>query len=175
MGSVTINVKTNRLGTDFTKPGQPRHNILRCINLLEGLNGGHILGSVDIQSSTSDPVAATSTATLTYANLANNDTIVILGVTLTCVTGTPSTDQWKKQTDATTTAVNLKTAINANTTLAKYVTATSSAGVVTITCNLKGAIGNYLTVITKTGTGIALVDWAGGTGGPATAGTSIGR
>jgi hypothetical protein len=175
MGTVTINVKTNRLGTDFTKSGQPRHNINRCIKLLEGLNGGHILGSVDIQSSTSDPAAATTVATLTYASLANNDTITILGVVLTCVTGTPTTDQWKKQTDATTSAVNLKTAINANATLAKYVTATSSAGVVTITCNLKGAIGNYLTVVTKSSSGIALVDWANGTGGPATAGTSIGR
>jgi phage tail sheath gpL-like len=173
MGTLVVSIKTSKDTTSFKKTGQPNANLARIISLLTGFQSGAFLGSIDVQSSATDPVAASATATLTYGSLANADTITILGVALTCVTGTPSTDEWKKETDVTTTAVNLVAAINANTTLLKYVTATSALGVVTITVNQKGYIGNYLTDITKSSSGIALAQWASGTGGAETSAVTI--
>lgn len=175
MSTLVVSIKTNKDHTEFKKSGQSRANLIRIRNLIEGLMSGANIGTVQVSGSTSDPVAAAATATITYASIANTDTIVILGVTLTCVTGTPTTDQFKKQTDATVTAANLVTAINANTTLAKYVVATSSLGVVTITAKQKGSAANYWKDITATGSGIALVQWTGGTGGAEGTAETIGR
>lgn len=173
MPSLALVIKTPKTETNFSKAGQPRTNMKKIVNLLTGIMSGASRGAVYIQSSSSDPVAATATATITYADIADNDTIVILGVTLTCVVGTPTANQFKKETDATVTAANLAAAINANATLAKYVTASSALGVVTLTVNMLGALGNFLAAITKTGTGIALVQWTGGTGGAGTAAVQI--
>lgn len=169
MGSVSVVIKTPKLAADFVKAGQPKENLLRVIKLLTGIKAGTLQGAVFVQSSTSDPVAAAATATITYASLAAADTIVILGVTLTCTAGTPTANEFKKETDETVTAANLRNAINAHTTLSKYVTASRAAGVVTITSNVRGAIGNFLTAVSRTGTGITLAQWAGGAGGAATA------
>lgn len=173
MSTLSLVIKTQKDPTTFKKTGQPRSNMNRIINLLTSIMMGGAQGSVSVQSSSTDPVAAAATATITYASIADGDTIVILGVTLTCRTGTPTTDEFKKQTDATTTAANLVTAIGANATLAKYVTATSALGVVTITANTKGSFANYWKDITATGTGIALVQWTGGTGGAETSAVVI--
>lgn len=175
MSTLTVVIKTNKKVADFKKTGQTTANLSRIVNLLSGLKSGVLQGAVTLTSSTANPVAAAATATITYADIANNDTITILGVTLTCVTGTPTTDQFKKETNASTTATNLATAVNANSTLAKHVYATASSGVVTLTVNQKGSIGNFLEDITKSSTGIALVQWTGGTGGTESTAVSIGR
>jgi hypothetical protein len=165
MASVNVSIKTSKDYTTFKKSSQRHSNFNNLINLLSGLACGALQGNVYVSGSTSDPVAATATATITYASIANADTISLFGVTLTCVTGTPSTNEFKKQTDASVTAANLVTAANANSTIAKHCVASSSAGVVTFTLNTKGSIGNFLEDITKSSSGIALVQWAGGTGG----------
>ena len=168
MASITVVIKTaDIVSTDVTASGNRRRSLSNLVNLLEGINSGsnNPGATVDVAYSSSNPVAATATATITYASIANADTITLFGATLTCVTGTPSTDEFKKQTDATVTAANLVTAANANATIAKYCTASSSAGVVTFTCNTKGVLGNVLTDVSKSSSGIALVQWAGGTGG----------
>lgn len=166
MGSVVVVIKTNKLGSDFRKTGQKHKNTVRVIQLLRGLVTGALAGEVSVTSSTSDPVAATATSTITYASLVDlTDTFVAFGVTLTCVTGTPTALQWKKQTDATVTAANLVAAINANATMSKYILASSVAGVVTVTAKIKGSSPNFWTVISRAGTGQVLVQWAGGAGG----------
>lgn len=173
MSTIAINIKTNKLASDFAKPAQDKENLTRILNLIKGLESGALQGAIFIQTSTDDPVAATATATITYASLADGDTIVIFGVTITCRTGTPIANEFKKETDATVSAVNLAAAINANATLSKYMTATSALGVVTLTSNLRGAIGNFLAILAETGNGMVVAQWTGGTGGPATSPVQI--
>jgi hypothetical protein len=174
MSTVNIQVRTPKSYLEFNKSGQQKQeNVVKLINLLSGYASGALdSGEIYVSgSSTSTLVAAAATATLTYANLANSvDTWVGYGVTITCVTGTPAasdatTGQFKKQTDATVSATNLVTTINAHPTLLKYVFASSSAGVVTITSNTKGTVGNFLTTHTSAGTGIADAAYSGGLGG----------
>ena len=174
MSTVSIQIRTPKSHLEFNKSGQSRQeNMVRLINLISGYASGALeSGEIYVSgSSTSTLVAASATATLTYGSLANNtDTWVGYGVTITCVTGTPAasdatTGQFKKQTDATVSAANLAATINAHPTLLKYVSATSSAGVVTITSNTKGAVGNFLTTHTSAGTGIANAAYSGGLGG----------
>lgn len=126
--------------------------------------------------STAAPVRATNTLTLTYASISNNDTTVPAGVTLTCVTGTPSGQaQFKKVTDATTTAANLVACVNANTTLNKLMSASNVAGVVTLTLNVFGAIGNQATLVGSTGMVAGAATFANGAGGSEVAQTSYSR
>lgn len=171
MSSLVITINTAQSYTDFNKAGIRTENLVAIENLIKAYKAGMAIGAVYVSGSATDPVAASATATLTYASLANNvDTLVMFGVTLTCVTGTPAasdatTGQFKKQTDATVSAANLVATINAHTTLAKYVSATSALGVVTITLNQKGSEGNFMTLNTSAGTGIANIQWVGGTGG----------
>ena len=165
MSTVVITVKTNKDHAVYKKAGQKSHNMNKLVNLVAGLNAGALVGDVFVSGSSTDPVAATATATVTYASIAAGQTISLFGATLTCSSGAPSTDEFRKQTDATVTAANLAAAANANATIAKYCVATSALGVVTLTLNVKGSIGNFLEDITKSAAGIALVQWAGGTGG----------
>lgn len=78
--------------------------------------------------------------TLTYASIADQDTITVHGIVLTCFTGSPVTElaQFKKETGASATATNLAdliTAIFDSTTglIQSGISASASSGVVTIT------------------------------------------
>ena len=75
------------------------------------------------------------TVTLTYASIADQDTVTIHGIVLTCFTGSAATElaQFKKETDAAATATNLKDVINAIFDGTTGVSATVSSGVVTVT------------------------------------------
>jgi hypothetical protein len=135
-------------------------------NIISGLNDGSVLGSVDVHYSSSAPVAASATITLTYANIDANDTVTIANVVMTAkASGANGTSEFNKETNATVTAANLVTAINANTTLSKIVSASSVAGVVTVTSLVKGVIGNGLALATSDATAFALVAFASGAGG----------
>lgn len=112
--------------------------------------------SFDIQTSSSAPVRASGTITITYGSAANADTITIGSVTLNAETGTPSgQNQFKLQTDAPTTATNLKNCINAHTTLSLLGVATAASGVVTFTLFTPGKIGNQCVLTSSNGTGWA--------------------
>lgn len=176
MATLNLTIKTNKDVNRFKIASQPQENLNRIINFISGVAIGAQSAVIDIQSSSSDPVAASATATLTYASLANNvDTVVMFGVTLTCVTGTPTSVQFKKETDATVTAANLAAAVNNHTTLSKYVSASSALGVVTFTLKQEGSIGNFVKDITSAGTGVALVQFAGGAGGVENSAVTISR
>ena len=75
--------------------------------------------------------------------------------------------QFKKQTDATTTAANLVALINSNATTKLVVYATNVAGVVTVTCCEPGQAGNFVTLATSNSSGFGLGGsvLAGGVGG----------
>lgn len=143
--------------------------------LEEGCDKG-VGSTVYVSYSTSAPVRATNTLTLTYASISNNDTCVVAGTTLTCVTGTPSgQSQFKKQTDATVTATNLVTCINAHTTLSKLMVASSALGVVTLTLITFGAIGNQTPLVGSTGMVVGAAAFASGAGGAEVANVSYSR
>ena len=74
MSTVNISIKTSKDYTRFNKAGQARDNGVRLINLISGLVGGQLLGTVSVSGSTVDPVKASATATLTSCA---TDTITI--------------------------------------------------------------------------------------------------
>lgn len=172
MSSLVICVKSARTGTDLAdrvgeSSTRPHNACRKLVAFLEGAIGGLESCRVDVQTGSSDPVAASGTVTLSYADIANNDTVTVAGTDLTCVTGTPAGAQFKKQTDATVTAANLAALINSNATTSKYVYATSALGVVTVTALVKHSLGNLVTLATSNATGFVLsgVALTGGAGG----------
>ena len=129
--------------------------------------GGVKSAAFRVSTGTANPVAASGTLTLTYASIVANDTMIIGKTTLTWVTGAPANEsQVRKITDLTTTAENLVVAINAHSVLSKVVTATRSAGVVTIACKVQGEIGNQLPLSSSSAGAVASASYlASGAGG----------
>ena len=140
---------------------KPKEEAQALKQLFQDLASGARSGSVDVQTGSAAPVAAT--ATITLASCAT-DTVTIAGVTFTG-SATPSGDvQFETDGDDTADAAALTAKINAHPTLSQVVSATSNLGVVTVTCRTKGVIGNFLG-LTETGSTITVVAFAGGTGG----------
>jgi len=169
MSSLVITIKTARADVaDFAQDSSCDIEGLQGLrNLLDAAVGSHEPLVADLQYSTTDPVAAS--ATLTLASVPADDTAVIAGVTLTAKASPDPEEpsEWSQAGSDTVDAASLAACINAHTTLNKLVRATSAAGVVTVTCLVKGLIGNHLTIteggdsITATGSGLL----TGGTGG----------
>lgn len=88
-------------------------------------------------------VAATGLVTFTGAP-SNNETLSIANVTFTAKTSGATGNQFNIGGDVATTAENLATAINASSDMAGIISASSSAGVVTLTSLVPGTIGNGL-------------------------------
>lgn len=155
----------------------PRDEARALAHLFEKLASGLEAGNFDVQTSAAAPVRASGTVTLTYASISANDTVTLGGTALTCVTGTPTSSQFKKVTDGPTTAANLAATINAHTTLSKLVSATAAAGVVTVKALMPGAIANQFTMATSNGTGFVLsaAVLANGAGGAETVALNYGR
>lgn len=108
-------------------------------------------------------VYATGTATL--ASVIATNTLVVGGVTLTCVNSGATSVQFNKGITDTITAVNLAAAINALTTINKVVQASSSGAVVTIVSLYPGTIGNLITLSAGGGTITVAAALTGGTDG----------
>lgn len=101
----------------------------------------------------------------TFASVVNTNTMVIGGITITAVTGTPTSVQFKVGGTDTVTAANAAATINALTTLNKMVFATSSGAVLTINSLYPGTIGNLITTTATGGTITVAAVLAGGTDG----------
>lgn len=121
------------------------------LNDLRGFLGGNKRSRVSVGTASpgaSDAVSASFTATLSAAMTAA-DTVTINGQALTGVASAPTANQFIVGVDATTDAAALAACINAFATTAQKVVgivhATSLAGVVTVTCNIPGVIGNLVT------------------------------
>ena len=111
----------------------------------------------------------TASGTVTCASVADADTVTINGVVFTAVTASPTGDQFDQSGTDTADATDLARSINASTTelIKDYVTATSAAGVVTITSVYPGRMGNTQTLASSNGTRLAVsgARLASGTGG----------
>lgn len=158
--TIDTNLPVNTLRNILTDSAtRPLEKAQKLTNFFQGLKSGAraaIVNSGVADSEGVDAASATQTLTLsTHATAA--DTITINGVTLTAETSGATNNQWNVTTTATGDATAIAAAINASTSdaLSGVVHATSSAGVVTITCNIPGVIGNTIAV-SKSSTAITL-------------------
>lgn len=169
MSSLVLTIKTARADVaDFAQDSSCDVEGLQGLrNLLDAAASSHEPLECDVQHDSSNPVAASGTITL--ASCAT-DTVTIGGVTFTG-SSTPTGDE-QFETDGTDTAdaAALAAKINAHPTLSKVVSATSALGVVTVTCLVKGVVGNFIT-LSETGSTITVSGAAltGGTGGATSA------
>lgn len=164
MSTIVVTIKTNKDADIFKKAGQKNANTNRLQALIAGLNSGAFIGELYVQGSSTDPVAASATATLVSCA---TDTITV-GKTTFTGTGTPTTAlHFETDGDDTADAAALAAAINAHTDASKLVSATSAVNVVTITALQRGLLGNHI-ALSETGTTIVCTGsgfLAGGTGG----------
>jgi phage tail sheath gpL-like len=179
MSSLVITIKSGRAYADLARfigeASNPRQGVQKLKQFLKSVESGAEPASIVVQRGSANPVAATGTLTLTYNSITNGDTCVIAGVTLTCVTGTPGTGEFKKETDATKVATNLVAAINANATLAALVVPSSALGVVTLTALQAGVCGNQYTIVGSAGMVASAAKMAGGAGGALTTAVTFSR
>jgi phage tail sheath gpL-like len=165
MASVVITVSTTKDPNSFKQADQKNQNINRLINLLSGLNVGALVGDVYVQGSSSDPVAASGTLTLTSA--VATDAVTIGAVTLTASSNPANEDQWEIDgASDTLDAASLAACINAHSVLSKVVSATSATNVVTISALQKGVVGNQIPLSSADATIVASASFlANGAGG----------
>lgn len=167
MPTLNIQVKVNSADAgQYTKLGK-HQSLINASKLIGAIACGAKPGSsVSVAVSSADPVAASATATC--ASVADADTITIAGTVLTAKTSPSGSAQWARGVSNTADAAALAACINAHTTVSQYVSATSSGAVVTITANVKGPIGNLITLVSSSGTTLAVTgsgNLASGAGG----------
>lgn len=97
-------------------------------------------------------VAGSNTYTIS-TNFAAGDTVTFGGVTFACTASTQDANNFALGSDTATSAANLATALNANTTLNATYTATVSGSVITLKEKVAGG-GNTPDVMTVVGTGV---------------------
>lgn len=142
----TLNpVNSNLAKQDKYEAGQVNVNDIRA-SLGGNKRARHLVGTCS--SGASDAVSASFTATLSAAMTAA-DTVTINGQALTAVASAPTANQFIVGVDAATDAASLAACINAFATTAQKVVgivhASSLAGVVTVSCNIPGIVGNLVT------------------------------
>jgi hypothetical protein len=126
-----------------TDTGSPNESVQTICQFLDKacLGCAKTATSVDIQT---DGVAASGT--VTFASLANDNTITLGGTVFTAKTsGAAGAVQFNLGADDTEAAANAVVVINAHTTIGTIVTATSDGAVITLTAKESGAIGNQFT------------------------------
>lgn len=138
-------VNSNIASQDKYDNGQANVNELRA-----ALGGNKQVRTLvgTCSSGASDAVSASFTASLSGAMTAA-DTVTINGQALTAVSATPAANQFIVGVDAPTDAAALAACINAFATTAQKVVgvvhASVAAGVVTVSANIPGVIGNLVT------------------------------
>jgi len=169
--SITVNYGGGDINGFIKSSTDPRGECLALKSLFGRLADGATNGKLWVSKASVAAVRASGTYTIVYADLKANDTVVIGGITITCVTGTPSGfTQFQKGGNLAAAVANLAAAINGLTTLNIYVSAAVTAtGVVTVTAHESGVLGNLITTtatVTTTGALVAgAAALAGGLGG----------
>ena len=145
--------------------GKPRQAAKALEQLFKDLGSQQQRGTIDVQSGSAAPVAASGTFTL--ASVVATDAITI-GPTTFTFTSTPSlsTDVEVDGASDTLDAAALAAAINAHATVSQVVTAEANSAVVTVTAKQKGVAGNFINISSADATITAsAANLAGGTGG----------
>lgn len=113
-------------------------------NLIEAMLNGEQLAYAKVST---NPIQASGTGTFTGAATADQ-TMTICGVTFTAkASPNEASNQYLVSATVSLEAASLARAINASTGLTGLVTATASAGVVTITAVQPGLTGNFLPTV----------------------------
>ena len=164
---ISVLTPTSNDATSRVRTAGPREQAQELVTYFEALASGARKATFYVQTATTDPVAASATATCASVNA--DDTITIGKTTLTAKASPSGEDQWSQAGSDTADAASLVTKINAHSVLSKLVSATSAAGVVTITSLVKGSIGNHIVLSSSNGSRLAVTGsgyLASGTGGP---------
>lgn len=105
-------------------------------------------GSIQVGAINANVVATPgmvfATGTITNTALAAADTITIGAQTLTAVSSGATANQFNIGGSVTITAANIVTVVNSHAVLSKVVSASSLAGVITLTAVVPGIIGNQI-------------------------------
>lgn len=178
MPTLNIQVKVNSADArHYTQLGK-HQSLINAARLIKGLAAGStIAAGIDVSVSSADPVAASATCTL--VSVADADTVTVAGTVLTAKTSPSGSAQWARggATD-TVDAAAFVACVNAHATVKQYVTASQVAGVVTLTANIKGVIGNLITLTSSSNTTLAVTGsgkLASGAGGVVGTQTTFGR
>jgi hypothetical protein len=165
--NLTVNASRAELNDYIRSATDPRGECLALERLFKRLAAGTISGSVIAQKASVAAVRASGTITITHAQLDANDTVTICGITITAKASGATGAQFNIGANATADAAALAACINALATLNIYVSATSALGVVTVTANQAGVVGNLFAMATSDGTayGLSAAALAGGAGG----------
>ena len=139
-GTEAIQTIVNRI---LKSPSKPHEQLSALMGYFNALNGGDRNGKVVAQVNSGDAVAAHGTITL--SSFVATDTFTIGSETFTCeASGATGQNQFNVGGSDTLSAAAAVLVINANTHLAQSVSATSAAGVITVTSKVPGRIGNYI-------------------------------
>ncbi len=136
------------------------------VNYLAGVAGGNQAGAL-LQFEVGS-IQAVGSLTVAAGGSTNNDAGTIAGVTITAKTSSTANNEFTISATAATQAAAMIACINASTTLAGKVTASSGGGgIVTITAVQPGIEGNGLSLSAGTLTNVTASAFAGGTDGTA--------
>ena len=165
--NITVNASRAELNDYIRSSTDPRGECVALETLFRRLAAGTISGNVIAQKASVAAVRASGTVTITHVNLNANDTVTICGITITAKASGAAGAQFNIGSSATEDATALAACINALATLNIYVSATSAAGVVTVTANQSGVVGNLFALATSdvTAYGLSAAALAGGAGG----------
>lgn len=135
------------------------------VDYIAGLAGGQRIGAQLFWKV--GAVKASGTITVSSTGPTNGQTCTIAGVTLTAKTTGAGTNEFNINASATVVAANIAAAINASPDLLGIVKATSALGVVTVTAEVPGAIGNGLVIVNVNLSNAVFVTLASGSDGTA--------
>jgi len=132
----------------------------KLMKYVRGLMGGFKSAKVRVGVN-----AVKSSGTLTLVSAAATNTVTVSGQLFTAIASGATAAQFNVGASDTLTAVNLADAINANTTINTWVSATSALGVVTVSALFPGILGNGIPLLGGTNITASVGRLAGGTNG----------
>jgi hypothetical protein len=131
------------MGIQSSPTPEAHTSIKGMVNYLQGILGGVRSGSISLYNGA---VQNTAVLTVSAGGSANDETMVLCGVTFTAKTSGATGNEFNISATAATQAANMVAAFNASADLTGIVTASNVLGVITITATLPGKFGNALVV-----------------------------
>jgi hypothetical protein len=117
--------------------------VIELENFLGGLAGGNRQA---LLACSFGSVQASGNFTQTSTGAANDETLVVAGVTFTAKTSGATGNQWNRNNNVSISAANLAAALNASASVNIYVIASASLGVVTVKALQPGVLGNLVVI-----------------------------
>jgi hypothetical protein len=147
----------------------PKESVAAIVELLNGLRLGNYPETTNVAFQIDkNPVAATGIVTFS-GEISAEDNFSVNGVTFTAKAEPAGAVQFLAGVDPKESADSFVEVYNASTN-AKLtsITASNVSGVITLTCDEAGVMGNGFKLIKTTGTNLAVTDFTGGTDGTST-------